>query len=130
MQKPARTLLCFRLFPSPVLFFICSNMGFGPDQLRDKALLALEEAVQECRYRQPRRSFALRFALAYLWANAPLDRRPFDELWQALGAETSPWSYTGAERALSRIYEALALERDEAAAMRLWEARFREERQD
>ena len=36
--------------------------------LNSPDIVALEEVVQECRYRSPRRSFALRFALAYLWA--------------------------------------------------------------
>ena len=102
-------------------------MGFGPEQLRDKALLALEEVVQECRYRTPRRSFAVRFALAYLWAYASSDRKPFELLWRALGAEHSPWSYSRAETALQHLYRTLGLERDEAVAMRLWEARFGEE---
>jgi hypothetical protein len=102
-------------------------MRFGPEQLRGKALLALEEAVQECRYRVPRRSFAIRFALAYLWAFAPADRRPFDDLWRALGAPHSPWSYSGAETALQHLYRALGLERDERIGMELWRRRFEEE---
>jgi hypothetical protein len=40
-------------------------MGVAADQLRDKALLALEDVVQECRYRQPRCRQSARFALAY-----------------------------------------------------------------
>src|SRR5438128_5531025 len=75
-----------RRFRSKDVFYICSRMGFAHQQLRDKALLALEEIVQEARYRRPRRSFALRFALAYLWAYAGGKRDPFDELWRALGA--------------------------------------------
>ena len=53
-------------------------MRLNQDQLRDKALLALEDAAQECRYRAPRRSFLLRFALAYLWSISRGDRAPFD----------------------------------------------------
>jgi hypothetical protein len=41
-------------------------MRFGADQLRDKALLALEEAVQQSRYRPINRTLALKFALAFL----------------------------------------------------------------
>jgi hypothetical protein len=38
--------------------------GNQPDDLRDKALLALEKALQDLRYEKARRSFAARFALA------------------------------------------------------------------
>lgn len=95
-------------------------MGFGTHQLRDKALLALEEVVQECRYRTPRRTFAVRFALAYLWAYSNTSRRPFDDLWNALGAEKSPWNFSVADTALLGIYRALSIERDEAIGQRLW----------
>ena len=104
-------------------------MGFGADQLRDKALLALEEAVVECRYRKPGRSFAIRFALAYLYAaHRPQDRAPFDNRWLALGQDHSPWSFTEADGALLAISVALGLRRDGSAAMRLWEQRDAEER--
>ena len=96
------------------------SAAFTPDALRDKALLALEEAVQECRYRTPRRSFALRFALAYLWAYAPRDRRPLDDLWRALGEEKSPWSFSCANNALSAVYHALGIRRDDEIGNRFW----------
>jgi len=102
-------------------------MGFGPEQLRDKALLALEEIVQECRYRRPRRSLALRFALAYLWALSGADRRPFEQFWRVLGDEKSPWSFSAANGALLGIYRTLGLERDEAVAMALWKRSQAEE---
>ena len=95
-------------------------MGFGSDQLRDKALLALEEAVQECRYRQPRRSFALRFALAYLWALSGGDRDIFDRFWKVLGDPKSPWSFGAANGALLAIYMALGVERSEAMCLEVW----------
>ena len=101
---------------------------FTAQQLRDKALLALEEAVVECRYGRPRRTFALRFALAYLWAGSGGDRRPFEDLWRALGREHSPWSFTVADGALLAVYVALGLGRDASASMRLWEQRDAEER--
>ena len=75
------------------------RMRFGTT-LTEKALLALEEAVQECRYGTPRRSFAHRFALAYLWSMSRGDRAPFDALWKALGADKTPWSFSGADTAL------------------------------
>ncbi|HEX8641234.1 MAG TPA: hypothetical protein VF704_08760 [Allosphingosinicella sp.] len=104
-------------------------MGFGADQLRDKALLALEEAVVEARYRRARRSYALRFALAYLWAySGARDRRPFDALWRALRQEKTPWSFGVADGCLLAIYRTLGLSREGEAAMRLWQKRDEEER--
>ncbi len=103
---------------------------FSSEMLRDKALLALEEAVQETRYGPVRRSIALRFALAYLYASAPrdratpggqpFDRRPFDELWRSLAAEKTPWSHTMADTALSTLYRAIGVPRDDDIAMDLW----------
>lgn len=92
---------------------------FGPDQLRDKALLALEEATQEARYR-PVRSLALRFALAYLWARRPVDRTPFDRFWKAIGEQEPTWRFRHADTALAEIYLILDLERDHGVGMKLW----------
>jgi hypothetical protein len=110
------------------MFFLCSStppirlvMRFGTD-LTEKALFALEEVVQECRYRQPHRSFAIRFALAYLWTISRADRRPIDALWKVLGAEKSPWSYSVADRALRDVYRAVGLARSEAIARHFWRA--------
>ena len=93
---------------------------FSSESLRDKALLALEEAVQETRHGPARRSLALRFALAYLYASAPKDRRPFDELWKALAAAKSPWSFTMADSALSGLYRKIGVKRDDEISDRLW----------
>jgi hypothetical protein len=90
------------------------------DQLRAKALLALEDALQECRYRKPRRSYALRFALAWLWATSDADRRPFENFWRSLGAEKTPWSFGVADSALSEVYRALRVERDDAVSFAMW----------
>lgn len=98
-----------------------------PQQLRDKALLALEEAIQECRYRTPRRTRAQAFALAYLWAYAGVDRDAFVELWRALGGKHSPWSFGVADTALEAVYRALGLTRSYQVSQRMWEARFAEE---
>ncbi len=100
----------------------------SPEALRDKALLALEDAVQECRYRTPRRSFAVRFALAYLWAYRGGSRDRFDELWAALGRPKSPASFSVANVALLRVYLALGLERDNAIEHRMWERWAEQER--
>ena len=102
-------------------------MGFGPNELRSKALVALEDAVQECRYGQPRRSFALRFALAYLWATSNADRAPFESFWRALGQPKSPWSFGADDGALLALYRALGVERDPELEMRMWERRHAEE---
>ena len=95
------------------------RMRFGTT-LTEKALLALEEAVQECRYGTPRRSFAHRFALAYLWSMSRGDRAPFDALWKALGADKTPWSFSGADTAMLGVYIALGLKRDHEVAHRIW----------
>ena len=101
-------------------------MGFGAEQLRDKALLALEEAVVECRYGRPRRTLALRFAFAYLWACCGKERQPFDDLWRAMGQEHSPWSHGVADVALTAVYGTLGVRRDDDAAMTLWKRRYSE----
>ena len=97
------------------------------DQLRAKALLALEDALQECRYRKPRRGYALRFALAWLWATSGADRRPFENFWRSLAHEKTPWSFGVADSALSEIYRALKVERDDAVAFAMWARRRKDE---
>jgi hypothetical protein len=87
-------------------------MGFAADQLRDKALLALEEALADMRAKRPRRSIALRFALAYLWTISRGERSPFDSFWRDL-ERREPWSYGCAEAALRHIYHVLGVQRDE-----------------
>ena len=101
--------------------------GFSADQLRDKALLALEEAIQESRYHPVRRTLALRFALAFLWARSGGDRSPYDECWRALTQEDL-WRFSAAESALGAIYRALGIERDERIAMMLWKRCWRSSR--
>ena len=94
--------------------------------LRSKALLALEEVVQEARWRAPRRSFAVRFALAFLWSLGGGEREPFVDFWKAL-ARDDMWRFSTADEALGRIYRTLGLARDGEVAMRMWQARFEEE---
>jgi hypothetical protein len=94
-------------------------MRFTPDQLRNKALLALEEAVQETRYGQVRRTIALRFALSYLWASGTADRRCFDQFWSAL-QEDHMWRFSAADQALSSIYKQIGLERSHEVGMAMW----------
>ncbi len=81
--------------------------------------MALEEAVQQTRYRPLKRSMALRFALAYLWARSGADRKLFDTFWQCLVSE-GMWRFSGADQALNAIYQDLGLKRDHAFCMELW----------
>jgi hypothetical protein len=90
-------------------------------QLRDKALVALEHAIQECRYRTPKQSYAVRFALAYLWVYGGCgDRSPFDDLWREMRRGKSLWSFTSVDGALLRIYRVPGVERDQAAGFAMW----------
>lgn len=110
------------MFPSASAYV--SGMAESPiltEQLRDKALLALEDAIQECRYRTPRPSFAVRFALAYLWVySGAADRKPYDVLWRALRDPKSPWSFSSADHALNGIYRSLGVQRPEKVASLMW----------
>lgn len=99
---------------------IGSAMGFATDRLMGKALLALEEVVQEARYRPVRRSLALRLALAYLWSLGSGDRAPFDDLWRHLAAEDGSWRFSCSDNALSAIYRELGVQRDPEVSMRMW----------
>jgi hypothetical protein len=100
---------------------------FSAAELRRRALLALEEAVQEARWRRPRRSLALRFALAFLWSSGGGGARgPYLDFWRAIGREDM-WRFSASDEALARIYRRLRLRRDEAVATALWERSFREE---
>lgn len=94
-------------------------MRFTPDQLRDKALYALEEALQEIRYQKSEQTAALRFALAYLWSISDGERAPFDDFWKRLG-ERGAAALTMAGRALDGIYRGLGVERDEEVRNALW----------
>lgn len=62
-------------------------MGIAPDQLREKALAAVEEAADRARAAPIERTKALGFALAYLWCCAGGDRTPFVMLWTAMGIQ-------------------------------------------
>ena len=88
--------------------------------LRGKALLALEEATQECRYGKVPRTYAVKFALAYLWTLSGKERRPFDELWKALDDDDQTWRYRRADHALSHICWAVGVDRDHDVLMRVW----------
>jgi hypothetical protein len=94
-------------------------MRFAANNLRDKALLALEEASQQCRYGQVPRTFAIRFALAYLWSLAPTSREPFDEFWRSLPRDDM-WRFGAASSALTGIYRHLGIEQNDELTMAMW----------
>lgn len=58
-------------------------MRFSAEQLRDKALQALQEARAACLSKPLKPTAALRFALAYL-GNDIGDRTAFDAFWKAV----------------------------------------------
>ncbi len=94
-------------------------MRFGTD-LRGKAILALEEAVHDCRYGRVRRTFAVRFALAYLWSQAGGDRAPFKQFWDVLDSANEVFRFSTADRALLEIHGRLGIDRDHARSMEIW----------
>ena len=59
-------------------------MRLAIDQLKGKALAALEEAAERAGEAPVRPSHALRFALAFLYAIGDGERWPFDGFWQAV----------------------------------------------
>ena len=108
-------------------------MRLSPDQLKMKALLALEEGAAVHRDRPTRPSFAIRFALAYLYAIGDGERWLFDSYWMActstgeqLGPNSSAYTRqvargTSIEAALNGSYRSVGIERtapvlEEAAA--------------
>lgn len=94
---------------------------FTAEQLRDKALLALEEVADAARKKSLRadRAKIVRFVLAYL-GNGVADRTPFDDFWRAVTGQ-GPWERSPAMAgpvrgsdacgALCRIYAELGLYR-------------------
>lgn len=92
--------------------------------IRGKAILALEEAVQELRYDRVRRTYALRFALAYLYDLQPGKREPYDALWAALDSDNTVLRYKQADHALTEICVHLGAVRDEEAMNECWRAAY------
>ena len=60
-------------------------MRFERDHLVFKALCALDEAIDECHALPIRPTFALRFALAFLFAVSDGRRDPYDAFWREIG---------------------------------------------
>ncbi len=94
-------------------------MRVGED-LTAKALLALEEALHECRYRPVRRSRALGMALAYLWSTSGGDACDFRDFWREIASDNYVLRFMAADRCLDRIYAAAGRKRDEDVSEGIW----------
>jgi hypothetical protein len=94
-------------------------MRFGSD-LRAKALVALEEVCADCRYREPPRTYAIRFALAYLWSLSNGASEPFLLFWRELANDNQLFRWRHADEALAQIYDAVGVLRDEQLSFQAW----------
>jgi hypothetical protein len=81
-------------------------MGFGIDQLRAKALAALEEAAEQAKAGPIERTKALRFAMAFLWTISRSDRTLFDWLWVSLAEPHDITRSQNVSAALNAVREA------------------------
>jgi hypothetical protein len=86
-------------------------MPLGAEQLRDRALAALEEAAAHSRKAPVERTKALGFALAFLWAYSDGDRGLFAWFWRSLPDPNSIGRAQNINASLNAIYRALGLER-------------------
>ncbi len=87
-------------------------MRIGAHQLRDKALLALEEAAEQSKAAPVERSKALGFALAFLWASRGGDRAPFTWFWQSLAVPEEIGRSQNVRASLNAVYRAVGVVRD------------------
>ena len=100
-------------------------MRIDADQLKIKALAALEEVAEATHDAPVAPTYALRFALAYLYAVSGGERWPFDGFWQAV---TRDWGSADAVRGaagigrsqsanacLNGIYLSIGIKRDSKA---------------
>jgi hypothetical protein len=85
-------------------------MGLAADQLRNKALAAIEEAQQEAKAGPVKRTKPLAFALAYLWAYSRGERWPFDTFWRDLASPNDIGRRQSLQASLNAIHRALGLE--------------------
>lgn len=111
----------------PRVLFMFRRMRVG-DDLRSKALIALEEVLQETRYGPVEPSRAVGFALAYLWNLAGGSRAPFDAFWRALRGENALHRFGYSEQALTLIYRELGVPRDEEVGWEMWRSAQERER--
>ena len=86
-------------------------MALGVEELRDKALAALEEAAEQSKKQPLVRTKALGFALAYLWAFSGGERWPFVNFWRDIAGENDIGRSQGVNASLNAIYLALGLKR-------------------
>jgi hypothetical protein len=86
-------------------------MRFGTQQLREKALAALEEAAQRSSAGPVERTKALGFALAFLWALGGGDRGPFTWFWQSLATPEEIGRAQNVHASLNAVYRAVGLVR-------------------
>jgi len=104
-------------------------MRVGSD-LQSKALLALEEVCAECRFGKPRRTHAVRFALAYLWSQSNGPAETFIAFWQELDGWNKLHRWRLADAALNEIYRAVGASvagRDEISSEMWRQAQARHE---
>ncbi|SFK45018.1 hypothetical protein SAMN03159338_4292 [Sphingomonas sp. NFR04] len=94
-------------------------MRVGED-LTAKALLALEEALHECRYRPVHRSRALGLALAYLWGIKRGSTSDFITFWLEIASDNYVLRFGSADRSLDRIYSIVERERDDELSHAVW----------
>lgn len=87
---------------------------FTSDDLRNKALAALEEAAEQSRKAPIQRTKALSFALAYLWAISGGERWPFVNFWRDIAGENDIGRSQGVNASLNAIYVALRVPRRSA----------------
>jgi len=85
-------------------------VGFGPEQLRDKALAALEEVAERSGRQPVERTQALGFALAYLWAYGSGDREVFTWFWKSLSDPHDIGRSQNVNASLKAIYRAVGME--------------------
>jgi hypothetical protein len=104
----------------PAMFSSCSARTRVGEDLRAKALLALEEALHECRYRPVHRSRALAMALAYLWDIKRGDPRDFAQFWREIASDNYVLRFRGADQALERIYASADRKRDDELSHSVW----------
>lgn len=83
-------------------------MRFGMDDLRAKALTALEEVAEQARAGPVKRTLILRFTLAFL-ANFADDRAMFDWFWKSLATENDIGRTQNVWAALNGIRRAVGI---------------------
>jgi hypothetical protein len=114
------------------MFYLRSHMRFDRDQFTFKALCALDEAIDQCDEAPIKPTFALRFALAYLFAVSDGRRDPYDAFWREVrdgaGAAYSESSRryvrtTNARTALAGISRGVGIELNADIMRRLRDAR-------